>query len=414
MATKTVFISHVTAEAEVAEALKLHIERSIPDVTAFASSTDITLGSRWLTEIDNALNQANAVLVVCSPWSVERRWINFEAGAGWGQKKPVIPLCYGLMRTEDLPDLLQALQAVNVHNAADCELLIRNLCRAFQCEPRVGADYSAMAESLRIHAPSRRPVIALDLNHGQRKWPIPPDSQRSSSEQSIFGYAENTRDWKFYPITSGSHFLSMEFWESAGLVVAAPLRSRMSPETINIVRNWVFGGGRLLLLGFELGDLHHGGNLGDLAGQFGIQLGTDIVGPPGFKGEKPYGTPVAFLVSEADPHPLTEGLGTITISNVQTVRVAPGGTEWLRVGRNAVYRPARDTVAYLENTLIQRDSKRCDVVSNVGGTPVAVMAPPGLCGVGAVCAIGTWQIRNSDSSSQTLTGRLLNWLANGQ
>jgi len=145
MERKKIFISHVTAEAEIAVALKGYLEVAIPDVTAFASSTDIALGSKWLTAIDDALDQASAVLVLCSSWSVQRRWINFETDAGWGQKKPVIPLCYGSMRTEDLPDLLQALQAVNVHNAADCELLIQKLCTAFGREPRTGTDYSEMA-----------------------------------------------------------------------------------------------------------------------------------------------------------------------------------------------------------------------------------------------------------------------------
>ena len=83
-------------------------------MSAFASSTDINLGARWLSEIDNALDAADAVLVLCSRWSVARRWINFEAGAGWGQKKPVIPLCHGTMGTEELPDLLQALAQESV------------------------------------------------------------------------------------------------------------------------------------------------------------------------------------------------------------------------------------------------------------------------------------------------------------
>lgn len=412
MPLRKIFISHVTAEAEVAGALKVQLEQAIPGLSAFTSSTDIELGSRWLTEIDRALDEASAVLVLCSRWSVERRWINFETGAGWGQKKAVIPLCYGAMRTEDLPDLLQALQAMNVHNAADCEVLIQRLCKTLQCEPRHGIEYSAMAQALKPHASIRKSVIAIDLNHGQRGWPRPPDDQRPSSQQSIFGYSQNTTDWDFFAMTSGAHFLSRPFWEASGLIVAAPLRSRISPESINLVRQWVYGGGRLLLLGFELGDLHHGGNLGALAAQFGISFATDIVGPPGFQGDKPYGEPVQFSVADADPHPFTHELPTVTLTNVQTITVAPGGAEWLRVGSNVVYRPARDTVDYYENTLIQPKSKRCDPLTGIGGTPVAVTAPPGLCGAGAVCAIGTWQIRSTDANKQTLLGRLLHWLAN--
>lgn len=150
MPVKSVFIGHVTAEAAVAEALKRSLEQAL-DVSAFASSTDINLGARWLSEIDKALDSANAVLVLCSRWSVARRWINFEAGAGWGQKKPVIPLCHGTMRTEELPDLLQALQAQNVHNAADCEMLVTRLGRELDCQPKADFDYFVMVRSSLNH-----------------------------------------------------------------------------------------------------------------------------------------------------------------------------------------------------------------------------------------------------------------------
>jgi hypothetical protein len=78
-----------------------------------------------------------------------------------------------------------------------------------------------------------------------------------------------------------------------------------------------------------------------------------------------------------------------------------------------VYRPHADTLDYFENTLIQPKSKKCIRVRNVGGTPVAVQAPAGLCGAGGVCAIGTWQIRNNNPETQMLVERLLNWLATG-
>jgi TIR domain len=67
----------VTAAAAVAEALKHSLEQAL-DVSAFASSTDINLGARWRIEIDNALDAANALLVLCSQWSVARRWINLR------------------------------------------------------------------------------------------------------------------------------------------------------------------------------------------------------------------------------------------------------------------------------------------------------------------------------------------------
>ena len=92
MPDKSVFISHIAEEAGIADALKTQIESALPGLRAFSSSSDIGLGAQWLAQIDKALQKADALLILCSRRSVERRWINFEAGAGWGRKKPVIPV----------------------------------------------------------------------------------------------------------------------------------------------------------------------------------------------------------------------------------------------------------------------------------------------------------------------------------
>ena len=96
---------------------------------------------------------------------------------------------------------------------------------------------------------------------------------------------------------------------------------------------------------------------------------------------------------------------------MQTVSVAPGGVEWLRVGSNGVYRPLRTTVSYSNGVLLQPGSRKCERIPQIPGIPVAVDAPNGLCGQGAVRAIGTWRIRNGDREMSLLFDRLMNWLA---
>jgi hypothetical protein len=409
---KSVFISHVSAEAPVAEALKSWLEQALPGVTAFASSVDIALGAAWLGQIEKSLDSADAVLVLCSRWSVARPWVNFESGAGWGRGKPVVPLCHGSMKAENLPDLFQSLQGQNIQNAWDCRGLIERMGRELDCAPRTGIDYDEMAAALRPKPPPRQSLIALDLSHGQEDWPRPPDEQRPPADQSIFGYLQSPAAGRIYPLTSVRHFGSKPFWEASGLILAHPLNTKIGSDIVDIIIQWVFGGGRLLLLGYEFGDVHHGGNLCDVANQFGIQLHTDIVGPPGFEGSKPYDAPVRYVVSEADRHPFTGGLSEITLTNTQTLSVCPGGTEWLRLGsKNVVYRPRPDTVDYVNFRLIQRFGQHCVPVPHTEGLPVAVEAPPGLCGNGKVCAIGTWQIRNQHAETGILFHRLLEWLA---
>jgi hypothetical protein len=166
----------------------------------------------------------------------------------------------------------------------------------------------------------------------------------------------------------------------------------MEAETISAIVEWVKSGGRLLLLGFELGDRHHNGNLAELSHHFGIDPASDIVGPREYGDRKPYNVTVDFSPSEADEHPFTKRLTSIRLTNVQTVRVDPGGIEWLQVGSNIVYRPRRDSVRYHGGTMTAPGGAAFESRSDVGWMPIAVEAPHGLCGAGSVHMIGSWDL----------------------
>jgi hypothetical protein len=116
MATKQAFISHISAEAELAHGLKERLTRDFLGMLDIFVSSDrrtIEAGSRWLDEIDEALNAADLQLVLCSPQSVHRPWVNFEAGAAWLRRIPVIPLCHSGLVAGELPVPLSMLQAVD-------------------------------------------------------------------------------------------------------------------------------------------------------------------------------------------------------------------------------------------------------------------------------------------------------------
>lgn len=91
-----IFMSHITEEQEIALALKQLIESSFLGMMGvFVSSdpTGIELGRRWLDQITFALKHCAVEVILASPESVRRPWINFEAGAGWIRDIPGIPLC---------------------------------------------------------------------------------------------------------------------------------------------------------------------------------------------------------------------------------------------------------------------------------------------------------------------------------
>lgn len=121
-----VFVSHISDEKEIALALKQLITSSFQDsidVFVSADPASIALGKKWLDQITDALSNCNILIVICSPASVLRPWINFEAGAGWIRKIPVIPICHSGMTPATLPIPLKLLQAGN----ASEEKIIREI-----------------------------------------------------------------------------------------------------------------------------------------------------------------------------------------------------------------------------------------------------------------------------------------------
>jgi hypothetical protein len=190
----------------------------------------------------------------------------------------------------------------------------------------------------------------------------------------------------------------------------------MEPEVVAALADFVMKGGRMLMLGFEMGDRHHGANLNDLAAQF-VYFDADIVGPPDQEESKPYDVAVDFILDNAEPHQLTSGLKVIRLANVQTVRVVALGREWLRAGSNVPCRPSRETTRYRDGTFSEpgregtvEPNRRADWLA------VALEAPKGLCGRGEVHAIGTWDLLGRRKAfchrdNLILLGRLFEWLS---
>lgn len=406
------FISHISEEALEARALKSELEAAIPGIEAFVSAADIHLGDAWLQEINDALVDARLILVLCSPNSVRRPWINFESGTGWSRQLPVVPVCYKGMRRDDLPDPLHIFQSVEISNAESCRNLIDRVASVVGQSVADGFNPEAMLRGLHVERPSRTQDIGIVLCHRQGEW--------ETRGKSIFSLPESLPEedqqrWSFRALDDERIMLSPRLHEMAGIILASPWRAAIEPETVSALVDWVRTGGRLVLLGFELGDRHHDANLAELSHQFGIDPACDIVGPRGYGDRKPYNVAVDFVPSEADEHALTEGLTSIRLTNVQTVRVDPGGVEWMRVGSNVVYHPRRESVQYHGGTMTTPGGSAFEAKSDASWLAVAVEAPRGLCGAGGVHMIGSWdllgRVQTFDGDNVILLSRMFDWLA---
>lgn len=151
MTKKLVFISHIHEEKEIANAFKELIEKSfLGMIEVFISSNDsnIGMGQRWLDNITGALKNASVEILLCSPKSVERPWINFEAGAGWIKDIPVIPLCHSGMTPSKLPIPLNMLQAATASELPGLKLIFPVLANAIgSAVPNV--DFSDFIEKVK-------------------------------------------------------------------------------------------------------------------------------------------------------------------------------------------------------------------------------------------------------------------------
>lgn len=118
-----VFISFIHEEQRIAEAvqayLKGHLKRLVPN-GVFLSADDWTVfaGEVWLERIRQELQEASVVILMLSQQSVQRPWINFEAGAAWLANKALIPVCFGGLTKGDMPKPYSGIQGLDLSDDA--------------------------------------------------------------------------------------------------------------------------------------------------------------------------------------------------------------------------------------------------------------------------------------------------------
>ena len=116
-ARKTIFISHISDEGEIAQWLKTRLDADFLgglDIFVSSDRSTIAAGRRWLDEVHKALKSADLQIILCSQASVGRPWVNFEAGAVWLRDIPVIPVCHSGLKPEALPVPLSMLEGISL------------------------------------------------------------------------------------------------------------------------------------------------------------------------------------------------------------------------------------------------------------------------------------------------------------
>ncbi len=124
-----IFISHAAADRAAAQRLAAAIEASAPGVKAFVASRagDIRADADWLPEVQKALKEAGAFLVLLTRNSVSRPWVNFELGAAWFSKKPCLLVRAGGLKEAEVPLPLSSKQLYSLDEPAGARAVFEAL-----------------------------------------------------------------------------------------------------------------------------------------------------------------------------------------------------------------------------------------------------------------------------------------------
>lgn len=169
----TLFISHATSDGEFAEAVRQEIDKVFAKgINVFSTSSpgSIPVGNDWLSDIENRLNSAQAIIAIVTPVSIERPWLWFEIGATWlnGRKGDcrIYPLCAQEINLSELPEPLSRLQALSLGKATDIKMLFEGLIKQFG----FGSITSFRASNITKRIPKYKNVKVKDIDLGDRAF----------------------------------------------------------------------------------------------------------------------------------------------------------------------------------------------------------------------------------------------------
>lgn len=151
MNKRSIFISHIAQEKDIALALQKFLKRLyLGSFNVFVSSdsNSIELGDSWQNVVFDSIQTCDLMLVLCSPVSITRPWIPFEAGAGWSRKIPVIPVCHSGLTPGELPLPFSTLQGCVLSEEKSVQQILARISKLFDLEiPEL--DSSTFIESIK-------------------------------------------------------------------------------------------------------------------------------------------------------------------------------------------------------------------------------------------------------------------------
>lgn len=114
-----IFISHISEEKNLAIVFKEWIETTfLGQLSVFVSSDpeSIPAGNKWRENITSALQESKLLIILYSPLSKSRPWINFEAGCGWIKNIPIIPICHSGLKPNQIGEPISSFHGLEMED----------------------------------------------------------------------------------------------------------------------------------------------------------------------------------------------------------------------------------------------------------------------------------------------------------
>jgi len=133
---RLVFISHSARDTWVAK----QIAREIAACGAkpFLDEADVDVGSDFEEDILAFLKRAHELVVLLTPWALDRPYVWAELGAAWGRRIPVVAMLLGLTPAEvqSRPGVPIFLKKRNLIELNDIESYLRQLRARVKRSPK--------------------------------------------------------------------------------------------------------------------------------------------------------------------------------------------------------------------------------------------------------------------------------------
>jgi hypothetical protein len=161
-----IFITHIQEEFQVAMVLKKWIESAFPEHCEVMVSTDpesIPTVAQYLEKNEQALEEIKALILLCSPHSIQKPWLPFEAGCAWIRKIFIIPVCYSGITREDLPQPLSTFPAFDLDERDFGQKLSMTLAKELGVSELPAIQYRQMRQEI-SQVMETIPPVAVDFS----------------------------------------------------------------------------------------------------------------------------------------------------------------------------------------------------------------------------------------------------------